>query len=388
MCNEAKKQYQKRIKERYRQSSREGKTAILDEFCKVCGYHRKYAIRVLKGDIKTLKQRPGRKRFYTDTLLPHVRTLWFAMEQIGARRMRAALKLWLRFYKCTPQGELLLERDRAKLRHISESTLERLLGKIRKTYRGKVTTKVDQRLKSQVPIGILDYKVSKPGAVQADTVSHLGFSVHGEYAHTLTVTDVFSGWTENQATFTKESKLVKDRIENIERSLPFNIHTFASDCGTEFLNFRVMAYLMERRTPIHMIRSRPYHKDDNAYVEQKNWTHVRQLFGYERIEDPLAIEMMNRIYEECWNPLHNFFLPQMKIVSKERVGGKLKKRYDAPKTPCQRLLESKDLSQHQKYLLRKKLKSLNPFDLKAELERKLKLFFSELKTKKKIPNAA
>jgi hypothetical protein len=310
------------------------------------------------------------------------------MEQIGARRMTAGLKLWLRFYSHTPTGEVLSERDRAKLRRISESTLERILARIRGEWRGKSTTKVNKKLKHQVPIGILDYKVSKPGSVQADTVSHLGFSVHGEYAHTLTVTDVFSGWTENRATFTKCSSEVKKQIERIETALPFELHTFASDCGTEFLNFRVMAHLMERRKPINMIRSRPYHKDDNAYVEQKNWTHVRQLFGYERIEDISLIESMNKIYEEIWNPLHNFFLPQMKIVSKERVGGKLKKRYDSPKTPCQRLLESKDLSDHRKRSLREKQKSLNPFELKAELEIRLKQFFSDLSRKKKLPKAA
>ena len=392
MSNEAKAQYQKRIQERYKLASREAKKAILDEFCEVCGYNRKYAIRKLKGKPEKQKgtaQAPiGRHRFYTDSLLPHVRHLWFSMEQIGARRMKAALSLWLRFYSSTPSGELLSDRDRAKLRKVSESTLERLLARIRSESRGKSTTKVDQRIKSQIPIGILDYKVSKPGSVQADTVSHLGFSVHGAYAHTLTVTDVFSGWTANRATFTKCSKEVKKQIEQIESSLPFAIHTFASDCGTEFLNFRVMAYLMERRKPIHMIRSRPYHKDDNAYVEQKNWTHVRQLFGYERIEDQSLIEQMNRIYEEVWNPLHNFFLPQMKLVSKVRVGGKLKKQYDSPRTPCQRLLECKDLSEHQKRALRAQQKNLNPFELKAELEIRLKQFFSDLNRTKKLPKAA
>lgn len=388
MGNEAKKQYQKRIQERYRAASREAKKTILDEFCKVCGYNRKYAIRKLAGKRSEKKPKPGRARFYTDTLLPHVRHLWFQMEQIGARRMKAALKLWLRFYSHTPEGEILSDRDRAKLRKISESTLERILARLRKEWRGKATTKVDRRLKSQVPIGILDYKVSKPGSVQADTVSHLGFSVHGEYAHTLTTTDVFSGWTENRAIFTKDSKQVKNQLERIESALPFELHTFASDCGTEFLNFRVMAHLMERKKPIHMIRSRPYHKDDNAYVEQKNWTHVRQLFGYERIEDPALIEAMNRIYEELWNPLHNFFLPQMKIISKERVGGKLKKHYDQPRTPCQRLLESKDLSESRKRSLREKQKSLNPFELKAELEIRLKQFFSDLQKTKKLPKVA
>lgn len=196
------------------------------------------------------------------------------------------------------------------------------------------------------------------------------------------------GWTENRGIFTKDSKQVKNQLELIERVLPFDIHTFASDCGTEFLNFRVMAHLMERRKPIHMIRSRPYHKDDNAFVEQKNWTHVRQLFGYERIEDPALLDTMNAIYEKCWNPLHNFFLPQIKLVHKERLGGKLKKRYDSPKTPCQRLLESVHVSETSKCKLRAKLKSLDPFELKTELENRLKTFFSELNRRKKLLKAS
>ena len=131
MSNEAKKQYQKRIQERYQQASREGKKAILDEFCQVCRYNRKYAIRKLGGKSRAQIRKPGRNRFYTDSLLPHIRHLWFSMEQIGARRMTAGLKLWLRFYSHTPTGEVLSDRDRAKLRRISESTLERILARIR-----------------------------------------------------------------------------------------------------------------------------------------------------------------------------------------------------------------------------------------------------------------
>jgi hypothetical protein len=388
MSNEAKEQYTRRIRDRYQKASREAKKAILDEFCQVCGYHRKYAIRKLGKQAGKRGKKPGRALFYSSSLIPHIRHLWFTMEQIGSRRMKQALKLWLKFYTATPTGEVLSDRDRQKLKHISVSTLERLLSQIRKEIRGKGTTKVDKRLKAQVPVGILDYRVTKPGAVQADTVSHLGFSVHGEYAHTLTVTDVYSGWTENRAIFTKDSKQVVKQVKLIEAALPFKIHTFASDCGTEFINFRVMAYLLERAVPINMIRSRPYHKDDNAYVEQKNWTHVRSLFGYDRIESEALIEKMNSIYAECWNPLHNFFLPSIKLVSKERIAGKLKKRYDHPKTPCQRLLESAQISDNRKKTLRAQQKSLNPFELKAELEKRLKQFFSELSQAKDKPKAA
>lgn len=379
MSNEARKEYLERIRGRYRNASRRGKKVILDEFCAVCGYHRKYAIRVLNSTPQVGSKKPGRPKQYGEDLIPHVRQLWRMTGYVGAVRLQAAMRLWLKYYRDTEPGLKLTPKEFYQLKRISPSTVARVLKRIRGSMKGLSSTRVDYLLKSQIPIGILDYKVSKPGCMQADTVAHCGNAIFGEYAHTLTMTDVFSFWTENRAIWTKDSKQVHEQMESVESELPFDLHTLSTDCGTEFLNYRVLNHLRNRRKPVHFMRSRPYQKDDNAYVEQKNWTHVRQLFGYDRIEDQSLIWLMNKIYSRCWNPLQNFFIPSMKIKEKKRVGGKIRKIYDEPKTPCERLLESRDISENQKKKLRAQLKELNPFTLRAELENKLREFFKLLK---------
>lgn len=376
------------VRERYHNAAKAGKKVILDELCAVSRYNRKYAIRALNQHLKPKLPKKGRPRTYTDSLLPHIRCLWRMTGYIGAKRLCASFRLWLKHYKASALGQTLSQRDFYRIKHMSPATVGRMIARIRGETHGLSTTRVDYLLKSQIPIGILDYKVTKPGCMQADTVAHCGNAIFGEYAHTLSMTDVASFWTENRAIWTKDSQQVCDQMQSIERSLPFDLHTLSTDNGTEFLNYRVLSYVRTRRKPIHLMRSRPYQKDDQAYVEQKNWTHVRLLFGYDRIENPGLISMMNDIYENYWNPLQNYFLPSMKIMSKQRVGGKTRKKYDHPKTPCERLLSSSHISNHQKKKLREKLKSLNPFELRFELDKKMKEFSKLLKTSKSKQEAA
>ena len=286
----------------------------------------------------------------------------------------------------TKDGLPLLPKQKAQLKKISASTLERFLKQIRKI-KGLSTTQVNHALKNQIPIEIMDYKITKPGAMQADTVIHANGNLKGNYAHSLTMIDIFSGWTENRATWTKDAKQVVSQVESIERSIPFNLTWFASDCGAEFLNYSVLRYLNQRRNPVKISRGRPYQKNDQAYVEQRNWTHVRQLFHYDRIDQKQLIEPMNDVYE-IWNLLHNYFFPSVKLIQKKIVGKRIKKKYDTPKTPAQRLLECSSVSETQKKRIRKTLKSLNPFELKAELEKRLKHFYKTLRRSPSLPKAA
>lgn len=386
MSNEAKTSYLRRVRERYQNSSRRGKGLILDEFCAVCGYHRKYAIRVLNRGRKTRPQKVGRKRHYGDDLVPFIRDLWFVMEQLNAKRMVQALPLWLKHYSVTRDGLPLSPKQREQLLQMSASTLERFLKRIRKV-RGLSTTRVNHALKNQIPIEIMDYKITTPGAMQADTVVHANGNLNGQYAHTLTMVDIFSGWTENRAIWTKNAQQVVSQISDVERSIPFRLHWFASDCGSEFLNYSVLRHFETRRHPIKVTRGRPYQKNDQCYVEQRNWTHVRQLFHYDRISDQDLIPLMNEIYE-LWNTLHNYFFPSVKIVKKEIQGKKIKKTYDPPKTPAQRLLESKKLTLRQTQIVQNKAKRLNPFELKTELEKKLKQFHRNLRSVPRETKAA
>lgn len=197
----------------------------------------------------------------------------------------------------------------------------------------------------------------------------------GSYVNTLTVTDIFTGWTENRACWTKDSKEIKKAIIDIEKTTPIIMKYFDTDCGTEFLNYRVMRHLENRQRPIKLRKARPYKKNVQCYVEQKNHTHVRNLFGYDRLDCESLVTVMNRIYKKYWNPLHNYFLPSFKLESKERVGGKIKKKFEIPKTPAQRLLETKNYSSYMKNKVKHELSNLDPIDLKRGLEKELKNFY-------------
>ena len=185
-------------------------------------------------------------------------------------------------------------------------------------------------------------------------------------------------WTEQRAVWGKGYQPVIDQIQDIEQSLPFPILGFDSDNGGEFLNYRLLRYLTEnRKQPIQFTRSREYKKDDNAHVEQKNWTHVRPWLGYDRLDSPEAVPLMNDLYKTEWRLFHNFFCPSVKLLSKERVASKTIKRYDKPKTPYQRILESPDIPKEIKDQLKDQFETLNPFELRKTMKEKLKRIFPQ-----------
>ena len=379
MTTEMKRIYLETIRTRYRKSTRKEKSKILDEFCIVCGYERKYAIRVLWGHVEPRSRRPGPKRTYSHEVIPHLIYFWVAMNKCCSKKMKAALPLWLPFYreKIEPETkELLLK--------MSSSTIDRRLKDYRheaEEIRGISSTR-HSWVKSKIPLKLLDHDIKEPGFMEADTVAHCGSSLSGEFVNTLTMTDLFSGWTENRAILTKTSEQVVKQVRNIESRLPFKMLGFASDNGTEFLNQELHYYLRKRPEPVEFVRRRPYKKNDNAHVEQKNFTHVRSLFGYERFEDPELVLKMNEIYQAYWNPLWNYFTPCLKLKSKTRIGGQVKKVYDLPRTPAQRLLDDPILPSPQQSYLRDQLRGRNPFWLKQQLDIKLREFF-ELVEKQK-----
>ena len=244
-------------------------------------------------------------------------------------------------------------------------------------------------MKNKIPLNTFDQKIDRPGFMQSDTVAHCGTSTDGQYVNSITFTDIDSTWTENRAIFSKKAEGVRKRFSELNQTLPFELLAVNVDNGSEFLNTAVFNFMNpgNDQKKIIFTRSRAYKKNDNCYVEQKNYTHVRELFGYERMEDPALAEFMNEIYRDYWNPLQNFFIPTFKLVSKTRVGARIVKKYDLPKTPYDRLLLSKHLSDAQKENLKKMKKNLNPFLLKTEMEAKLKTFF-ELLRKSKTREAA
>ncbi|NBX91597.1 MAG: integrase [Proteobacteria bacterium] len=367
MSHTAKRQYLFAIIERYQKSGRHEKRLILDEFCAVCGYSRKYAIRVLNSPLTLPTRRRGRKARYGSEVREHLVVLWLAMGRICSKRVKKALPEWLEYYskRCTLgiQTELL---------SLSHATIDRMLLSERKKQRGISTSRPSSYwYKSRIPIQAEDTFVTAPGFITADTVAHCGESAAGSYVSSVTMTDIASTWTLNRAVRAKTQEEVKTAISQIETALPFPIRSFKSDCGSEFMNRVLFDFFTKREKPVMFFRSRPYQKNDNCHVEQKNFTHVRTLFGYQRLESQELVDLMNEIYTEYWNPLQNFFLPTMKLALKKREGAKVKKIHDEAQTPFNRLMNSGLLSEEKKQELVEQKKKLNPFHLRAMLEVKL-----------------
>jgi hypothetical protein len=227
-------------------------------------------------------------------------------------------------------------------------------------------------LRSEIPIRTGTWDLSRPGYLEADSVAHCGGSLAGEFIWSLTYTDILSGWTEGGAVWNKGAAGVLAATREVEERLPFALLGFDSDNGGEFLNHHLWSYMRERQDAVEFTRSRPYHSDDNAHVEQKNWTWARQLLGYGRLEDPALVALISALYREVWAPWQNFFLPCFKLQSKWREGSHWRKRYELPKTAYQRLCAPGMLDLKARRALRDRYESLDPFALKDELETKLK----------------
>jgi hypothetical protein len=376
MSPRSKKEYIEAVFLRYKKASRQGKTAILDEFCATCGYHRKHAIRLLRGVkrfIKPKAKKRGRAPVYQrDAILKPLKQIWLAANLPCSKRLKAILPIWLPGY-VQLFGPPPLPVLRA-LKSISASTIDRLLIPIRIQYkkRGRATTKPGTLLRKQIPIKTNQWDESRPGFLEADTVAHCGESLSGMFAYTIDCVDIATGWTEQRAVWGKGETEILEQIKQIEKALPFPLLGFDCDNGAEFLNYHLLRHFTQRTQPIHFTRSRAYHKDDNAHVEQKNWTHVRQWLGYQRLDNPHLIHLLNHLYEQEWRLFHNFFCPSVKLIAKERIGSKTIKRHDHPKTPYQRIIQSAHISSSIKYTLSKQLEQLNPFVLRKAMEDKLK----------------
>ena len=371
----------------YKKAPKRGKTELLAQAENITGKSRRTIQRYLAaGPDRPMNVRiegRGRNPVYpAELLVPHVRVLWKKMEMISAERMVQALPKWLPFYKdpmCSPEvRDLLLA--------MSRCTLERLLAEIRRenvARRGLSTTTSGLRaLKAKIPINTLDRQATRPGFTQADTVAHCGSSAAGQFINSLTLTDLYSGWTLNRALPGKRAIEVRRCFVEFKKQLPFNLLAVNTDSGSEFINAEIFGLMTadpnyRDQNRIQFTRSRPYRKNDNAYVEQRNYTHVRQLFGYYRFEDPGLVVAMNEIYERLWNPLHNFFLPSQKLIEKTRVGARIVKKHDRPQTPAERLLASGALTEEQKAKIRDQQASLDPFTLAEQLERHLQAFFEQ-----------
>ena len=379
MSPRSKKEYVETIFLRYKQATREQKTLILDEFCATSGYHRKHAIRLLRNYKRFQKPKPkkrGRAPLYAQPpILKVLKKIWLGANLPCSKRLKAIIPLWLPGY-VQSFGNLPPNTAQALLK-ISPPTIDRLLLPTRLHYkkRGRATTKPGTLLRNQIPIKLNQWDESRPGFLEADTVAHCGTSLLGMFTYTLDCTDIATGWTEQRAVWGKGETGILQQIRHIEKSLPFPLLGFDSDNGGEFLNHHLLRHFTQRKEPIQFTRSRSYHKEDNAHIEQKNWTQVRQWIGYDRLDNPQTVPLLNALYTQEWRLFHNFFCPSVKLLEKERIGSKTLKHHDKPKTPYQRILQSPHISAQVKQSLSKQLESLNPFMLRKIMDEKLKKIF-------------
>ena len=373
--------YLDNLLKKYKSANRRQKSELLEELCSASGYHKKHAIRLLNKRKKRLprsKETRGRPEKYPSNLyLEPLKHIWLATDQSCGKRLKMAIPLWLPHYsKAYQQLDTTIYQG---LLMMSASTIDRLLASSRvKCTRGLSGTKPGKILKKHIPIKTDQWDEEKPGFLEADTVAHCGTSLEGSFAWSLTMTDICSTWTENRAVWNKGAIGVLTQIKDIENSLPFDILGFDSDNGNEFLNWHLIRYFTDEQRPryIQLTRSRPYHSDDNAHVEQKNWTHVRQLFGYERFGNQAVIEFMNDLYKNEMSQMNNYFLPNTKLTEKQRIESKILKKHDKPATPYQRLMRSEHIPEHKKKELTEIYNSLNPFELRKTIQKKVDHIFS------------
>lgn len=377
MSPKAIKEYLKAIWLRYKRAiSRIEKSEILNELCTNLRFNRKYAIRRLHNfkilRRKKPKHKPGPKpKYQQPQFLAALREIWITAHLPCSKRLKAILPHWLPSYQ-ELHGILPLEILK-KLVGISPATIDRILKPIKHLYRGKgrCATKPGLLLRHHIPIKTNQWDEFKPGFLEADTVHHCGSSLSGHYAVTLDAVDIATGWTEQRATYGIGHKDIFDKLKDIENSLPFPLLGLDCDNGKELMNQNIYHYLTHRKAPVQFTRSREYYKNDNAHIEGKNWTHIRQWLGYRRFEDPIIVALLNDLYKNEWRLFQNFFLPSVKLQSKKRIGPKIIKCHDSPKTPYQRILDSKFITTQTKRALQEQFKTLNPFNLRQTIDKKI-----------------
>jgi hypothetical protein len=367
------------IRSRYQRASKKEKGKILAEFIELTGYHRVYARSVLRTvERKIVREEPTpaksksttekSRKVYDQQVLIILRQIWMILDYICGKRLVAIMPEVIR--RLEYFGELKVEPAvRAKLLRISAATIDRLLRPERRKHelRGRGGTKPGTLLKKQIPLRTFsEWNEQRPGFVEIDLVGHDGGLVQGDYLQTLDMTDIYSGWTEVQAVPNKAQVWVFAALKELRGRLPFPLRGIDSDNGSEFINADLLQYCQQQR--LTFTRSRPYRKNDNCYVEQKNYTMVRRHVGYQRLAGPEQLALVNQLYEYL-RLYTNYFQPLMKLKSKERHGSQVKKTYDTAQTPYQRLQQSPYLSSASKRRLKMEYERLNPAELKRQIER-------------------
>lgn len=376
MSQHSKREMIETIRPRYLKANRIGKARILDEITATTGYHRKYAIRVLRHGLKPKGlKKPGRRKKYQGEVVQILEQVWEIYGRICSKRLHPFLS----------EGVAILERChelsmspelKQLLMSMSPATIDRCLRKARFTHpqHGLSTTKPGYLLKKAIPVRTFTpWEEENPGFLEIDLVAHCGQTTEGTYLNTLTATDLATGWTECLALPNKTQFAVSQAIGKLQEDLPFPLLGLDSDNGSEFINDTLYRYCLAEQ--ITFTRSRPYQKNDQAHVEQKNWSVVRHTIGYDRLETSAELALLTSIYSDLRLYI-NFFQPVLKLISKQRVDGKVIHLYDQATTPFRRVLALDSISIQIKARLTDLYFHLNPVTLRTNIDSKVALLWN------------
>ena len=373
MGRKARTEYVGVLRIRYEAAGKQEKGRLLDDATQVTGLHRKALIRLLKAKPPPIRQqfRTGRNVYTTETRQT-VLVLWHTAGEICAERLHPFLSDLLD--KLVACGELTIsDGTDVQLRKISLATVKRIVAreKRRSTVRLGGTTKPGSLLKRQITVRYGRWDETRPGWCETDTVAHCGETTAGTFIYSLNLVDVATSWSEQVALMGKGERACVTALDIARKRLPFPRLGLDSDNGSEFINWHMQRYARQYR--LTFTRSRPYKKNDNAYAEQKNWTAIRQLVGYVRLDTEEQLRLLNELYANEWRLYVNFFQPTMKVktVTKDETTGRKTKRYYQAQTPYQRLMMHPEITPGQKQLLQSTYDSLNPCALQRRIQKKL-----------------
>lgn len=381
---------------RYSGMSKKEKMKFLEALSQDCQVSRQHAKRAMGQAVKTegftkpiegkACGKRGRKAIYAgdDELVRWLQEFWRKLNFPNTKVFPVMLAEWLPYFDVSELPGIV----RKKILKMSGSTMEKLLGSYKREHGKKhfAATKNKGRLKKmliRVPERGLDFKITTCGYLEGDTVAHCGDSLQGRHAWTLNSCCIHSSWTESEAFLGKEQESIVDSIALMRVRFPFAMLGWHSDCGSEFLNDGVCSYLEDPKNFVVQTHGRAYKKNDQARVEQSNWTQVRQSFGYDRVEEQKVVDCMNDIYRNELRILRNFFTCTLKQKSKIKVNSKYKRKFHPPQTPYERVMADPSVSQYIKDKLKAEKETYNPFEIKKALDQKLKFFEKLLQNQNK-----
>lgn len=382
MSKISKREYLRAVQKDYRKATKKRKTQLLSDFCSFTGYNRKYAIGLLGSRIPAKYKRYRKRANYYDQFVREALVkIWVASDHICGERLHPFIpEMMTKLEEC---GELFLhDETRSKLLKISLGTVKKLLRSVKQKTRIKLrgTTKPGTLLKHQIAIRCGPWEEVVPGFFEMDTVAHCGGTLAGDFIYSLDLVDIVTSWSEQAAIWGKGERATLAQLEVIVGRLPFPILGVDPDNGSEFINWHLFRYC--EKNNITLTRSRAYRKNDNAHIEQKNYTAIRQLVGYNRFDQPKQLDLLNDLYANEWRLYLNFFQPVMKLKEKTKDAktGRTKKKYDPAKTPYRRLLDHPAVPEETKQQLQAVYKSLNPIQLRQQIQAKLLRFKKTLKS--------